>query len=106
MIWAFVWNTFLQIALCGVMWGFNRFTRPSWTTGLLISLACIVAMAAGWMVFKDGKEVKKIEGEAPNGVKRSISSVEAPSTPVQTSATQQQPETIGSRVKQRKKGGS
>ena len=53
------------------------------------------------------KEVEGVEGEEkPNGVKRSISSVEAPSTPVQTSATQQQPETIGSRVKQRKKGGS
>jgi acyl-CoA-dependent ceramide synthase len=52
---------------------------------------------------------KELEGaeseEMPNGIKRSISSVDAPSTPVQTSATEQ-PETIGSRVKQRKKGGS
>ena len=62
MIWCYVWNTFLQIALCGVMWGFNRFTRPSWTTGLLISLACIVAMAGGFMGFREGKAVKKIEG--------------------------------------------
>ena len=51
------------------------------------------------------EEVKKIAEETPIGVKRSISSVDAPSTPVQTSATAQ-PETIGSRVKQRKKGGS
>jgi acyl-CoA-dependent ceramide synthase len=51
------------------------------------------------------EEVRKIAEETPNGVKRSIESVEAPSTPVQTSATEQ-PETIGSRVKQRKKGGS
>jgi acyl-CoA-dependent ceramide synthase len=52
------------------------------------------------------EEVKRLEGEEKaNGVKRSIESVEAPSTPVQTGATEQ-PETIGSRVKQRKKGGS
>jgi hypothetical protein len=62
MIWAYVWNTILQICLCGVMWGLNRFTRPGWTTGLLISLACIVAMAGGFMAFKEGKAVKKIEG--------------------------------------------
>lgn len=62
MIWCYVWNTFLQIALCGVMWGLNRFNRPGWTTGLLISLACIVAMAGGYMGFREGKAVKKIEG--------------------------------------------
>lgn len=62
MIWCYVWNTFLQIALCGVMWGLNRFDRPGWTTGLLISLACIVAMAGGYMGFREGKMVKKIEG--------------------------------------------
>lgn len=44
-------------------------------------------------------------GEAPNGVKRTISNVDAPSTPVQTPASTEQTETIGSRVKQRKKGG-
>lgn len=62
MIWAYVWNTILQICLCGVMWGLNRFNRPGWTTGLLISLACIVAMAGGYMGFREGKAVKKIEG--------------------------------------------
>jgi hypothetical protein len=62
MIWAYVLNTILQICLCGVMWGLNRFNRPGWTTGLLISLACIVAMAGGIMAFKEGKAVKKIEG--------------------------------------------
>jgi hypothetical protein len=62
MIWCYVVNTLLQICLCGVMWGLNRFNRPGWTTGLLISLACIVAAAGGIMGFKEGKAVKKIEG--------------------------------------------
>jgi Protein of unknown function (DUF2985) len=62
MIWAYVWNTILQICLCGVMWGLNRFNRPGWTTGLLIGLACIVAMAGGYMGFREAKAVKKIEG--------------------------------------------
>jgi hypothetical protein len=61
-IWAFVVNTFLQIILCGVMWGLNRFNRPGWVTGLLISTACIVAMVGGWYIFKEGKTVKKVEG--------------------------------------------
>lgn len=43
-------------------------------------------------------------GEQANGVKRTISNVDAPSTPVQTKEAKE-PETIGSRVKQRKKGG-
>jgi hypothetical protein len=61
-IWAFVINTLLQIMLCGFMWGENRFHRPGWVVGLLISVACIVAMAGGWMIFKEGKAVKKVEG--------------------------------------------
>jgi acyl-CoA-dependent ceramide synthase len=39
-----------------------------------------------------------------SGVKRGIENVDAPSTPVQTTKTEE-PGTIGSRVKQRKKGG-
>lgn len=61
-IWAFVWNTFLQIVLCGLMWGFDRYHRPSWSVGLFISLACIVASAGGWVIFKEGKRVKGVEG--------------------------------------------
>lgn len=61
-VWAFVVNTLLQIVLCGVMWGLNRFNRPGWVTGLLISTACIVAMVGGWYIFKEGKKVKKVEG--------------------------------------------
>lgn len=61
-IWAFVWNTWLQIVLCGLMWGFDKYNRPSWSVGLFISLACIIASAGGWVIFKEGKRVKSVEG--------------------------------------------
>lgn len=63
-VWAFVWNTFLQCVLSGFMWGLNRYDRPSWSTGLFVALACIVAAAAGFMQFKEGKACKGIEGVA------------------------------------------
>jgi len=61
-IWAYVLNTFLQAVLSGFMWGFNRYTRPSWSTGLFVALACIVAALGGFMCFKEGKRVKAVEG--------------------------------------------
>lgn len=61
-IWMYVWNTFLQAVLSGIMWGLNRYNRPSWTTGLFVALACIVAALGGIMVFKEGKKIKGIEG--------------------------------------------
>jgi hypothetical protein len=61
-IWGNLWNTILQACLAGCMWGLNRFNRPSWTTGSFIGLACVVASAAGYMMFKEGRQVKKIEG--------------------------------------------
>jgi hypothetical protein len=57
-----VWNTFLQIVLSVFMWHFNRFTRPSWATGLFVALACLVAAAGGYIMFLEGKRVKSIEG--------------------------------------------
>lgn len=62
-VWMYVWNTFLQVVLSGFMWGMNRIERPSWSTGLFVALACIVAGAAGGMVWWEGKKVKRIEGE-------------------------------------------
>jgi hypothetical protein len=44
------------------MWGLNRFNRPSATTGIFISLGCIVAIIAGVVVFIEGKKVKAVEG--------------------------------------------
>jgi hypothetical protein len=61
-IWMYVWNTFLQAVLSGIMWGLNRYNRPSWTTGLFVALACIVAALGGIMVFIEGKKIKGIEG--------------------------------------------
>lgn len=61
-IWTMVWNTFLQAVLCGFMWGMNRYDRPSWSTGLFVALACLVAMAGGLMSFVEGNHVKAIEG--------------------------------------------
>lgn len=61
-IWCMVWNTFLQAVLSGFMWGLNRYDRPSWSTGLFVALACIVAAVGGIMTFIEGKHVKAIEG--------------------------------------------
>lgn len=61
-VWLYVWNTFFQICLSGCMWGMNRFTRPPWTTGLFVCLACLVAIIAGLTVFLQGKAVKNVEG--------------------------------------------
>lgn len=61
-VWAFVLNTFLQAVLSGFMWGFNRYKRPSWSTGTFVALACIVAGLGGLMSFQEGKRVKKFEG--------------------------------------------
>ncbi|KAG0647040.1 hypothetical protein D0Z07_6420 [Hyphodiscus hymeniophilus] len=61
-IWSMVWNTFLQAVLSGFMWGLNRYNRPSWSTGLFVAMACIVAACGGIMSFVEGKHVKSIEG--------------------------------------------
>jgi len=61
-IWCMVWNTFAQCGLCGIMWGMNRYDRPSWTTGFLVAIACIIAMIGGLVMFLEGKKVKTIEG--------------------------------------------
>jgi len=63
-IWSMVMNTLAQAALCGVMWGMNRYDRPSWTTGFLVALGMLIAMAGGFVSFLEGKKVKRIEGVA------------------------------------------
>ena len=57
-----VLNTFGQCGLCGIMWGMNRYDRPSWATGFLVAIACVVAMVGGYVEFSEGKKVKAVEG--------------------------------------------
>lgn len=61
-IWLMVSNTILQAVLSGFMWGMNRYNRPSWSTGLFVALACIVAALGGYVMFLEGKKVKGQEG--------------------------------------------
>lgn len=61
-IWAYVLNTFLQAVLSGFMWALNRYNRPSWSTGLFVALACMVAGLGGLMAFQEGKRIKAVEG--------------------------------------------
>lgn len=61
-IWMYVWNTFLQGALSGIMWGMNRYNRPAWTTGFLVAIACITAAMGGIMSGREGKKIKGYEG--------------------------------------------
>jgi hypothetical protein len=63
-VWSMVLNTFAQCGLCGIMWGMNRYDRPSWTTGFLVAIASIIAMIGGYVMFLEGKTVKRIEGVA------------------------------------------
>jgi hypothetical protein len=61
-IWCMVWNTFAQCGLCGIMWGMNRYDRPSWATGFLVAIGMVIAMVGGYVMFLEGKKVKSIEG--------------------------------------------
>lgn len=61
-VWAFVINTFLQAVLSGFMWGYDRYKRPSWSTGTFVALACIAAGLGGLMQFQEGKRIKAVEG--------------------------------------------
>jgi len=75
-VWLFVLNTFLQAVLSGFMWGLNRIDRPSWSTGLFVGLACVVAAMAGIMQFTEGKKIKAVEG-VPMEVAEVVGDVEA-----------------------------
>ncbi|RDA93313.1 hypothetical protein CP533_2036 [Ophiocordyceps camponoti-saundersi (nom. inval.)] len=61
-IWMRVINTLLQAGLATLMWGFNRFNRPSWATSLVIVLACAAGTVDGAMILREKRRVKKIEG--------------------------------------------
>lgn len=58
-VWGNMLNTVFQICLAVCMWALNRFNRPSWTTGLFVGLACVVAGVAGILMWLEKKRVKK-----------------------------------------------
>ncbi|KAG9788804.1 hypothetical protein KCU88_g1664, partial [Aureobasidium melanogenum] len=61
-VWMYILNTGFQVCLCVWMWHFNRFNRPSWGTGVFITLGCLVGICAGICVFVEGSRIKRIEG--------------------------------------------
>ncbi|KAK4507624.1 hypothetical protein PRZ48_001359 [Zasmidium cellare] len=65
-VWCQIWNTIFQCCLSGFMWGMNRYNRPSWSTGLFIALAFIVAGAGGIASYVEGRRVKRVEGFMPS----------------------------------------
>ncbi|TKA72975.1 hypothetical protein B0A55_05298 [Friedmanniomyces simplex] len=67
-VWSQVLNTFFQVCLCGFMWGMSRYNRPSWSTGLFIALACIIAGLGGLVSYLEGKKVKRVEGVRAQGL--------------------------------------
>ena len=61
-VWMYVINTGFQVVLAFSMWYWSRFDRPIWIQAVSITVACLVAAAAGLLSFFEGKRVKKIEG--------------------------------------------
>ncbi|CAG8099317.1 unnamed protein product [Penicillium salamii] len=58
-VWGNMLNSVFQLCLAVFMWAFNRFNRPSWTTGLFVGLACAVAGVAGILMWLEKKRVQK-----------------------------------------------
>ncbi|KAJ9490741.1 hypothetical protein VN97_g2535 [Penicillium thymicola] len=58
-VWGNILNTVFQICLAVCMWAWNRFDRPSWTTGLFVGLACVVAGVPGILMWLEKKRLKK-----------------------------------------------
>ncbi|RKF53867.1 putative alpha-l-rhamnosidase c [Golovinomyces cichoracearum] len=60
-IWTMIWNTLFQAMLSGLMWGLNRHKRPGWSTGILVTLACLAGGIGSLVSSLEGKKVKAIE---------------------------------------------
>lgn len=57
-------NIVFQAVLVGVMWGYNRFDRPSYSSGLFLALALASAAVSSLMALFEGQRVKRIEGKS------------------------------------------
>ncbi|KAE8350318.1 hypothetical protein BDV28DRAFT_151060 [Aspergillus coremiiformis] len=58
-VWGNMLNTVFQVCLALCMWALDRFNRPSWTTGLLVCLACLVVGVAGVVTWLEKRRTKK-----------------------------------------------
>ncbi|PYI08397.1 hypothetical protein BO78DRAFT_310924 [Aspergillus sclerotiicarbonarius CBS 121057] len=58
-VWGNMLNSVFQVCLAVCMWAMNRFNRPSWTTGLFVCLACLVAACAGIIMWLEKKRINK-----------------------------------------------
>lgn len=54
----YIFNSVFQVLLCFVMWHYNRFTRPSWSTGLLIAASFLCVIIAGIVMFVEARKIK------------------------------------------------
>ncbi|KAF8420355.1 hypothetical protein EV426DRAFT_537550, partial [Tirmania nivea] len=55
----YCFNTYFQAVLAGLMWGMTKSNRPAAGTGAAVAAACLVAMAGGWIEWREGRKVKK-----------------------------------------------
>ncbi|KAL5527363.1 hypothetical protein ACEPAG_6154 [Sanghuangporus baumii] len=52
-------NSIFQIVFAGTMWGLDRFDRPDWSTGLLISATFSCSIAAVVLIWRGGAKTKR-----------------------------------------------
>lgn len=55
----YIFNSVFQVLLCFVMWNYNRFNRPPWTTGTLIGASFSCTIGAGIIMFLEAKRIDK-----------------------------------------------
>jgi hypothetical protein len=60
-------NSAWQIAMAVTMWCMNRFTRPSWVTGVCIAAGFGCLILAGGIQFLEARRVKRGEMAVKRG---------------------------------------
>lgn len=55
----YIFNSVFQVLMCFVMWNYNRFTRPPWTTGTLIAASFSCTIGAGIIMFLEAKRIDR-----------------------------------------------
>ena len=54
-------NTYLQVALSGLMWGMNRYNRSPAATGAVVSAALLAVIGGGFVELREGCKAKKAQ---------------------------------------------